>query len=159
MNHETSSGIWTTCLKLLLRFGASVMGLALLAVFMPTEWMALANGALGLEPFPATPLTQYLTRSLSLLYATYGSLMWVTSSDVRRFAPVITYMAVADIVFALFILVIDMAAGLPPWWAFGEAGATLGMGAMILFLQRRVGLEARSLEAHSLEDSAPAGGS
>ncbi len=145
MRNTKPKDFWTTCLQALLRFGAAVMGLAILAVFMPMEWMQASNSALGLEPMADTPLMQYLTRSLSLIYAAYGSLMWVTSSDLRRFSPVITYMAVAGIIISIFLFGIDRFAGLPLWWALGEAAVPLSMGGAVLFLQSRIRRQAVEL--------------
>src|SRR5262249_61889667 len=61
-------------LALLLRLEGAVLLLALPFVFLPTAWMAAAHVWLGLGPFPDSPLTEYLTRSLSGLYALWGPL-------------------------------------------------------------------------------------
>lgn len=61
---------------LLLLMGATAC-LAFVAVFIPTDWMETVNDAIGLGPFPRTPLTEYLTRSLS---SVSGSLARSTST-------------------------------------------------------------------------------
>lgn len=127
---------WQRWLVLLLRFQASVMGLAFLAVILPSSWMAASSQMLGLT-HPTGPLTEYLTRSLSALYGVYGSLGWVTSSDVERYAGVITYMGVAALCWGPLLLAIDLFAGMPSWWAMGEALAPSSGGALVLWLQRK----------------------
>jgi hypothetical protein len=120
-----------------LRFEAAVMGLAAVAVFLPTDWMAGLNDRLGLEPLPRSPLVEYLTRSLSALYAAYGSLMWVTASDVERYAGVISYMGWAAVAFGGVLAGIDLAAGMPAWWTALDAASPACGGALVLLLQRR----------------------
>jgi hypothetical protein len=100
-------------LVVLLRVNAGVLLLALLAVFLPTEWMARTHRWLGLGAFPASPLVDYLTRSASALYAVHGGLVLILSLDIRRFAPVIEYVAWAGVVFGILIIGIDVTAGLP----------------------------------------------
>ncbi len=73
-------------LVLLLYVSGGVMLLAVFAIFLPTEWMATTHRWLGLGEFPASPLVDYLTRSISALYAIYGGLLVLLARDVRRFA-------------------------------------------------------------------------
>lgn len=119
-----------------LRLEAAVVSLAALAVFLPTSWMEAANLRLGLEPFADTPLTQYLTRSLSALYAMHAGVLWVAASDVERFSPLVTYLGAATFAFGLALLGIDLHAGLPWQWTLGEAPGTIAAGAAVLVLQR-----------------------
>jgi hypothetical protein len=113
------------------------MGLAVVAVFLPTAWMAAVNDWAGLAPLPRTPLVEYLTRSLSALYAVYGSLMWVTSSDVARYAGVVTYMGGAGIALGIVLAGIDVAAGMPAGWTALDALSPSCGGAIVLLLQRQ----------------------
>jgi hypothetical protein len=46
---------------------------------------------------PDLPITGYLTRSLSLMYAMHGAIVLLLSSDVRRFLPVVKVLAVLTI--------------------------------------------------------------
>lgn len=130
---------WNRRLQLWLRFCAGAMGLAFLAAFLPTAWMLRSSTMLGIEPLPDLPLFQYLARSLSLLYALYGSLMWVTASDPRRFAPVVTYMAVGDVLFGTLVGALDLYVGMPVWWALTDFSMATTGGLVTLFLQRRAG--------------------
>ena len=71
------------------RPSSTMKGMAMLAVVpmvMPTDWMAAINDRLGLVPLPRSPLTEYLTRSLSAVAtsacpttARKGTRRWATS--------------------------------------------------------------------------------
>jgi hypothetical protein len=133
--------MWRRWLVFVLRFGASVMALALLAVILPTEWMRASNAWLGLGPFEATPLFQYLTRSLALLYAVHGGLLWLASTDVVRLRPLVQYMGASAIFFGVVVLGIDLWAGMPWYWAAGEAGGVTANGIVVLYLDRKAAAE------------------
>ena len=96
--------VWERTLVLWLRACAVLVGLALLAVAMPTSWMAAIHRWLGLGEFPAGPIVPYLARSLSAFYAMFGALMWVVSTDVRRLAPVLRLVLWASLGFGLAIV-------------------------------------------------------
>lgn len=123
-------------LKWLLRIEAICMGSAFLAALLPVSWIVAINDWAGLGPFEATPLMQYFARSLSLLYGIYGSLMWITSGDLDRFRPVITYMAAAAIFMSLALLAIDLSVGMPAAWTALEALVPAAGGVTVLALQR-----------------------
>ena len=134
---ERLVGIWNRLIKLILRLGGTLMGLAVFAVFMPTAWMEQSSVLLGLEPLADTALSQYLTRSLSLLYAVHGALLWVASLDPERMAPMITAIAVLNLVLAGFLGGIDLKAGMPAFWTVSEVVVPAASGLLILFLQSR----------------------
>jgi hypothetical protein len=110
---------------------------AFLAVLMPEDWMAAAHVGLGLGPFPASPLVDYLTRSVSMLYGIHGILVILISTDVRRFAPVIVFCGTTGIVFGIVMIAIDVGAGLPLSWTLSEGPSILVVGALILWLMKR----------------------
>jgi glucose-6-phosphate-specific signal transduction histidine kinase len=125
-------------LILLLRLSGAVLLLAFFAIFLPTEWMARTHRWLGLGEFPASPLVDYLTRSASALYCIHGGLMVVLSTDVRRFAPVIVFVAAAGIAFGAAMIAIDLGAGMPLYWTVGEGPSILLMGVVTLWLARGI---------------------
>ena len=58
----------------LLRVNAGVLLLALPCALLPFAWMdAVHREALGLDSLPDSPITRYLARSLSLVYAMRGA--------------------------------------------------------------------------------------
>ncbi len=125
-------------LAILLRIAGSVMMLAFGAVFMPTDWMAASHRWLGLGEFPASPLVEYLTRSASVLYGIHGGLYLVVARDVRRYAGVLAYLAATAVLFGVFMIGIDLYAGMPWYWTWTEGPSVLSFGALILLLQRKV---------------------
>ena len=126
-----------TILVILLRAIAVAASLAIVPVFMPHAWMDACHGCLGLGTLPETPIIVYLTRSLSAMYAFHAGLLWIASRDVRRYAAIITYIALAVMVFGTVMLWIDVRAGLPLFWIAGEGPFTIGMGLAILVLQHK----------------------
>ena len=125
-------------LILLLRVSGGVMLLALFAIVLPTQWMAATHRWLGLGEFPASPLVDYLTRSASALYAIYGGLLVLLARDVRRFAPVIVYLAVTGLAFGVVMIGVDFAAGMPRYWSVGEGPLVLVLSAVIFWLARSI---------------------
>lgn len=61
----------------------------------------------------------------------------VIASDVRRFAPLVTFWGVTAIVFGAVLLGIDLSAGMPAYWTWGDVPYTILVGAVALGLQRR----------------------
>ena len=120
-----------------LRTIAAVESLAILAVFMPQAWMDACHRGLGLGALPEQPILVYLTRSLSALYAAQAGLIWLISSDVRRYGPVVLYLGFAFLVFGAVVLGIDCHAGLPWFWVLGEGPVLMLIGPLILVLAWR----------------------
>ena len=125
-------------LVLLLRVGGGLACLAAFAIFLPTDWMAAIHRWLGLGEFPDAGVTQYLTRSVSAFYAVYGGLAMLASRDVRRFGPVITYLASVTMAFGVVITGVDAMAKMPTYWTLAEGPPTFLIGLVILLLNRRV---------------------
>src|SRR6476469_2556630 len=66
-------------LAFMLRLEAVVLLCAIPPALMPTEWMASAHAWLGMGTMPRGPLVEYLTRSLSLLYASWVPILWLAA--------------------------------------------------------------------------------
>ncbi|MCZ6836679.1 MAG: hypothetical protein O7G85_12955, partial [Planctomycetota bacterium] len=107
-------------LILLLRFVACVLLLAFPAMLLPESVMASVHAKLGMGEFPASPLVDYLTRSIAALYGLHGVLVLIVSRDVVRYRSIVTYLGVMNIAFGIMMLGIDLHAGMPWWWTFGE---------------------------------------
>ena len=69
---------------------------------------------------PDGPILGYLTRSLSLMYAMFGAVLWFVSLDVRRFLPVVKLITVLGILFGLWMTALDLAVGMPVFWIASE---------------------------------------
>lgn len=123
-------------LVLLLRFMGCVLLLAFPAVLLPESWMASTHAWLGLGEFPASMLTDYLTRSIAALYGFHGVLVLIVSRDVVRYRPIVTFLGVMGIAFGAIILAIDLNAGMPWWWIAGEGPPLAAMGLLVLLLNQ-----------------------
>jgi hypothetical protein len=127
-----------TWLVLLLRLCAAGLLLALVAVFLPFRWMARINDWIGLDPLVDTPLMNYLTRSLSALYAFVGLLTWTLSTDIRRYRPLIVCLGVSYLVSGAALLILDFTVGMPLAWAVLEGPVVMGTGALQLWLVKHI---------------------
>ena len=123
-----------TWLRLLLRLFGSASLLALGAVVMPTRWMAATHAWLDIGPFPEAPITEYLTRSLSLFYFLIGALLWALSSDLERYRPLVRWVGVASVVGGAVLLGIDVMAALPLWWTLHEGPMAIAFGVAVAWL-------------------------
>jgi hypothetical protein len=122
-------------LRVLLIFNGIMTLLALPAVFVPTAWMDAFHRGLELGPLPQGPIVQYLARSVSALYAAFGSLTLVLAYDLKRHAPVVTWWGITAIVFGTLLFAIDRTAGMPAQWMWGECTYLVLTGIVVLLLQ------------------------
>ncbi len=125
---------YETILAWLLRLGGAVMLTALGAVVMPLDWMNTIHGHAGLGDLPHVPIVGYLTRSISALYALHGALLIFLAVDVRRYLPVVRFLAMAGAVFGAMMLGIDWAVGMPLAWKVCEGPYVVALSTLILWL-------------------------
>ena len=126
----------TTLVVFLRLLGASAL-CALIFVFCPFRWMAAINQWLGLSPLAYTPLTSYLTRTLSAMYASFGVIYIFISFDVLRYLPLIRLIGVIFIVGGGIVTILDAGIGMPFFWTISEGPFTILIGlAMILLASR-----------------------
>src|SRR5690242_13313826 len=141
-------------LVLLLRFVGVGSLFALVAVLMPSSWMAATHRWLGLGEMPAGPVVEYLARSLSAFYAIMGALCLVVAADLERYRPLVRFLGVAFALMSLVLLGVDLAAGMPWWWSASEGpgGVVLGMLLFVLArpAQRAGGLPAKATMRNSV---------
>ena len=114
------------------------MLLALIAVVMPSTWMDLVHQKLDLGKLPQAPIVDYLARSASALYAVHGALLIFAASDVRRYLPLIRFLAWVAVVFGPIMICIDHAASLPVLWTVCEGPSILSIGVVFLWLAKRM---------------------
>jgi hypothetical protein len=132
-------GTVETLLVVLLRLGGCITLSAFLTMVMPTSWMAATHRWLGLGEFPASPLVEYLTRSVAALYGFHGVLLLLLSTDLRRYRPIVLYVGVMSVLFGAMMLAIDLYADLPLFWTIAEGPPIMALGLVILVLVRSVG--------------------
>src|SRR5205085_9901750 len=117
-----------------LRLSAGVLLLALVAVVLPQSWMAQTNDWLGFSALPDTPLVNYLTRSLSAVYALLGVLTLALSLDVRRYRPLIAWVSLAYLFFGPFLVALDLLIDMPLYWVLIEGPVVMTTGIIQLML-------------------------
>ena len=125
-------------LIILLRVVGVLSCTAIIASVMPTTWIAATHRWLGLGEFPDAPIIQYLARSIAALYAIFGGLAILISTDVQRYAPIIRFFACVTLAFGVLITGIDSIAGMPTYWTLFEGPPTVVLGVVILLLANRV---------------------
>jgi len=108
-------------LRFVLRLNGLITCLALVAIFMPLEWMNDTHRRLGLGDLPRGPIFEYLARTVSAMYVIHGLLCLLLATDVRRFGPIITFVASIELCFAALVLWIDRRAQMPVAWTLIEA--------------------------------------
>jgi hypothetical protein len=125
-------------LTILLRITAVVMILAVVAVFLPFDTMALIHRWLDLGEMPREPIVHYLARSASALYVLLGVQTFYVSLDVRRYLLLIRFSCLVSVVFGVVLLFIDWAAGMPVYWLVGDGPMVIVLFGVIGWLAYRV---------------------
>jgi len=125
-------------LALVLRLNAVVLLLAFPMMLLPVEWMVATHRWLGLGEFPASPLVDYLTRSISFLYGFHGGLLLVVANDLRRYRGIVVYIVVMGLAFGASMVAVDIHAGMPFRWIVGEGPMVIIMALIVGLLLRAV---------------------
>jgi hypothetical protein len=124
-------------LRFLLQWVGIVSLFALVAVFMPYEWMDGIHRATGMGSLPSQPIVGYLARSLSMFYALMGGLLLLCSFDIPRYWIVLCYLSLAFVFFGVVVLGIDYLEGMPEYWRRLEGPFVIGYGIAMLVLVLR----------------------
>jgi len=127
-------------LVFVLRATAVLFLLALVGATLPESWMKAVYEWGELGPWPGGALLVYLARAVSILYGFYGLLTLYLSFDVRRYLPLIRFMAIVGFPFAPVMFVVIWAAGLPTVWAVSEPTSIVVISALWYVASRPAGL-------------------
>ena len=111
------------------------------AVLLPVQTMAQMHSWLGLGEFPDAPITRYLARSTSLLYAVHGVLMLYASFDIKRYWPMIVVFGWLHVVIGLTMFGIDLTSAMPLYWIAGEGIPIALVGGLIIYLWKKAGTD------------------
>lgn len=110
---------------------------ALIFVFCPFSWMVRINAWLGMsEELVYTPVTSYLIRTLSGMYAIIGVLFVFISCDLPRYRDIIRFLGTIAIAAGVGVTILDAILRLPFLWTVLEGPMTIALGAIILYLSR-----------------------
>jgi hypothetical protein len=123
-------------LVFVLRATAVLLLLAFIGAALPESWMKAVYELGDLGPWPGGAPLLYLTRALSMLYGFIGLLTLYLSLDVRRYLPLIRFMAIVSFPFAPVMFVVIWAAGLPTVWADSEPTGIVLISALWYVLSR-----------------------
>jgi hypothetical protein len=127
-------------LVLVLRATAVLGVLALAGAVFPESWMKAIHEWGGLGPWPGGALLVYLARVVYLLYGFIGLVALYLSFDVRRYLPLIRFIAVVSLLFVPVMFVVIWTAGLPTVWAVSEPTSILVISALWYATSRPAGL-------------------
>jgi hypothetical protein len=113
-----------------------MMAVAFVFVVVPTSAMASIADWLGVGPLHRSPLTEYLTRSLSAMYGVLGILHIFLARDVVRYLDMIVVLGWLTILAGVIQTGVDFTAGMPPLWSWSEGPPTALVGVAYLWLAR-----------------------
>ncbi len=111
---------------------------AVIGVFMPISLMKTIHSLIGLGAMPEGVLVPYLARSLSAFYMVHAGVTGICALDVRRYSPMIKYLAWAGIAFASMVTYLDIHAGFPWYWTVAEGPGLAVLSVAMLVLLRRI---------------------
>ena len=121
-------------LVFLLRLSGGITLLAFFAIFIPVDFMESTHYKLGLGEFPRAPVVDYLTRSVAALYAFFGGLSLLVSTDIRRYRRIVVYIAAMNLLFGAGVTAIDYHAGMPLYWTLSEGLPVIALGLLMFYL-------------------------
>jgi len=131
-------GLHEKILIWILRIGGVMTALAIPTALLPASTMAEIHAWLGLGSFPDQPITDYMARSLSLMYGLHGVLLLVISTDVRRYRKLLGWLAGLTAALGLALLAVDLNAGMPASWTWSEGPPAFLIALVMLYLRRSV---------------------
>ena len=126
-----------------LRLAGSLELLAFFAVVIPRSWMTAAHGWIGLGEMPDGAITMFMVRQASFTYGLHGVLLWLLSSDVIRFRPLVLFTGVSYLLAGPVFFLIDLTSRMPWFWTAGDTVSCVSLGAALLCLDR-VGIKGQA---------------
>ena len=138
MRRHHTSDFSVKVLVVLLRASGVLLLTALVPAVMPFAWMQEIHFQLGMGELPDGPIMEYLTRSLSVLYAVHGALVLFVSLDVRRFLPVVKCLAFVSVLFGIGMTALDVTIGMPLLWVACEGPLIVALWGVLLWFARQV---------------------
>jgi len=123
-------------LKWYLRCIGTIDCLAVFFALIPHFWIESLHGHLGLGRFPTDPISGYLARSASIMYALHGVCVLYVSIDVIRYLGLIKFLAYLALAHGLLLVWIDTIEGMPTWWTAAEGPLFALSGVIPLVLSR-----------------------
>ncbi len=111
--------------------------LAFFPIFFPLAWMHSLHQTLGLGEAPREPIFEYLARSLSAMYFAHGILIFVVSTDVRRYWPFVLVLGCLNLFLGGIFWITDWMAPMPSAWMWMEGPPIACVGALLIYLHQK----------------------
>lgn len=125
-------------LWLLMRVDACVVLCAVPFAFLPFEWLDVVHRDwLGLGTLHDAPITHYMARSLSLVYAMHGAVVLTVTIRWREYRSLVPVLAWLHMALGCGLLFADLDAHMPWWWIGAEGPGLVAFGLVKLFLYKR----------------------
>ncbi|HSQ58684.1 MAG TPA: hypothetical protein VLM40_23385, partial [Gemmata sp.] len=119
-------------LFLLMRLNAAILLFAAPCALLPFAWMdAVHREAVGLGSLPEIPITKYMARSLSLVYATHGLVVLFVTLNWERLRFTVPFFAWLHVVFGAAMFAVDLDARMPWWWTVAEGPSLVAFGLVV----------------------------
>ena len=109
----------------------------MIPVFFPVSLMATIHGWLGLGEFPDRPITIYLARSTSLLYAVHGGLILFVAFNLDRYWQLVPVIGWLHVLIGTTMFAIDLTTPMPWYWTAIEGVPVALAGLVIVWLYRQ----------------------
>ena len=120
----------------LLRFLGINGLLALIFLVMPFSWIEQIHNWSGLGDMPDAPIVRYLTRSICLFYALFGSILIMISLDLVRYRRLVWFTGMLFPLIGIILLGVDIIEKLPLSWILSEGPFMIVFGLLFLWLLR-----------------------
>ncbi len=126
-------------LKWLLRFISLTTVFALFSAVMPQSWLAHLIHRVDPDT-PTSILVTYLARMLSAMYVFTGLLCWISSTDLKRYRPLIWVLGVGSLIVAPIGIVVLFWTVAPDhrtgifWIVFGDLAEGLAQAVLLVIL-------------------------
>jgi hypothetical protein len=105
--------------------------------------MEAGHSWLGPGEMPEGAILNFLIRQASFTYGLHGVLLWLLSSDVVRFRPLIMFTGISYVLASVVLGWIDATSGMPWFWTLGDGGSCLMFGTVLLWLDWRAKSDSR----------------
>lgn len=102
--------------KWILRIMALVALPVVPAIFAPHLTVEKLSWLLGFGQPPKTPLLFYLGAGGSCIYLIFSAMLWIISSDVVRYRPLVVFTAWVCVICGPLYVWIDTQTEMPRWW-------------------------------------------
>jgi hypothetical protein len=124
-------------LRLVLFLGGCTLTSAAVPVFFSPEYMAQIHAWLGLGDFPNQPITIYLAKSASLLYAIHGLVLLFVAFQFKELHTIIPFLGWLHVAIGSAMIYVDNAAQMPGWWLVIEGPPVIAVGLLLIYLYWR----------------------